>query len=470
MQANFDTMKVTKPIQSIFGIGTLKAKFGAACALMAWQVSTKGGLVQRKNVVRYSTEWIEEAPNAAPEERATVADFRLLLGDQNVTTHLVGERASDHVTISLHPIAHGLTHDWWTLFGGRDSFVSLIKHRSGYVVPDVRLSFDGAVFEVRAEQKVYANPGIRFWAGSPEIMSRADAESILSRLIEQTLERLNIKDVRHTSAALRWARIKESRLDPEQTAFCEAAGAMGLDPYDISDAHADTIEASSKLFSGEALIEFLAAAPASDAGRLLNWIDQEEKKPRHLSRLAELQEVARSVEKSTPTRTGEQSWALGYRRARGLRRHLDLPQSHRFDGYRGIAMPLGASDSFQPSRQVPGISVLRTEYEDGTRLYLRERTGPFAETGYKFAIARGVGDAVCFPDTPRSAVNDLHFAERQAAGRAFAAEFLAPSKEVQSMLADGNDIDSIADEFGVSPGLILHQVENQRRIAQACAA
>ena len=50
--------------------------------------------------------------------------------------------------------------------------------------------------------------------------------------------------------------------------------------------------------------------------------------------------------------------------------------------------------------------------------------------------------------------------------RAFAAEFLAPSSALRSRLArpvvDGDDMDELAAEFGVSSLVIEHQVRNHR--------
>lgn len=74
-----------------------------------------------------------------------------------------------------------------------------------------------------------------------------------------------------------------------------------------------------------------------------------------------------------------------------------------------------------------------------------------------------------YPPAARSVVNDLREASRQACGRAFAAEFLAPIEEIASMRADGRDTDAIADEFGVSSWLVERQEENAGRIRQACA-
>jgi Zn-dependent peptidase ImmA (M78 family) len=63
----------------------------------------------------------------------------------------------------------------------------------------------------------------------------------------------------------------------------------------------------------------------------------------------------------------------------------------------------------------------------------------------------------------------LHSACRQAAGRAFAAEFLAPIDEIRSMREDGRDAVSIAEEFAVSTTVIERQVKNTERILAACA-
>ena len=87
----------------------------------------------------------DDAQNAAPEERSTVADLRVLLDEKNVTLHLVGETSADHVTISLYGLAEGLAHDWWLIFGARDRAFSLLNYRTGYAVPDLRMSFDAAL-------------------------------------------------------------------------------------------------------------------------------------------------------------------------------------------------------------------------------------------------------------------------------------------------------------------------------------
>jgi hypothetical protein len=130
----------------------------------------------------------------------------------------------------------------------------------GYAVPDIRIKFDGALFEASSHQFAYKNPNVRFWAGPSEILTRVDAEKELDGFIESVLLQLRDSGLKETSAALRWKRVKESRTDLEEAVFCEAAGALGVDPYQVSDADAVAISSAADLFAGESLNEFLAGA------------------------------------------------------------------------------------------------------------------------------------------------------------------------------------------------------------------
>ncbi len=346
-----------------------------------------------------------------------------------------------------------------------------MKHRSGYAIPDIRLAYDGAVFEVSAYHRVYTNPDVRFWAGPSEVMTRLEAEAQLSQFIDMVIDRLASQGVGQTSAALRWARVQASRQDPDETAFCESAGALRLDPYQIEEAAAASIEKASEFFEGEPLNDFLAGARTADRIRLIEWIERVEKLPRHKSRLPDLQPAAEAVAAKTPARAGEPGWSLGYRRAQALRKALGLSQAKRFPTFRTLAGALGASEGYALAPAVDGIRLLRSHREDGAHLHLRTHgTSAEAKASHLFTLARGIADVACFPDTPRAPVNDLRSAYRQAAGRAFAAEFLAPANEVQSMRGDGRDTVSIADEFAVSTTVNELQIENAQRIAAACGA
>ena len=135
-----------------------------------------------------------------------------------------------------------------------------------------------------------------------------------------------------------------------------------------------------------------------------------------------------------------------------------------------IAKKLGANN-FATVSAIPGVLAVVARDAADVHVHLRG-LDPYEWTlqSQNFAFARAIGDAVCFPDSPRSVVNELRDAERQAAGRAFAAEFLAPVQSVLDMVDSGSDDYEIAGSFKVSPQVVTHQIENQDRIRQACAS
>lgn len=395
-----------------------------------------------------------------------MADLRLFLNDWNVTRHMIADDVGDHVTVALYGMVNGLVHDWWSIFGARDREVSLRDYRTGYLVPDIRIRFDGAVFEISAHESVYTDPDLRFWGGTTEILPREAGDAWLSSLVEDVLDRLAVAGIRDTGAALRWRRVQRSRRSDERE-FCEAAGSLGLDPYTIAENVADFIEKAEAVFEGEALVEFTSGSANVDRPRLMGWVEQMMQDD---YRLADLRAVVDGLAKDIPRHLGERAWAAGYRRARVMRRELGLEQHHRFGSFRDLARRLGAAADYDLAPEVDGISALRREGQNDIHVHIRDHGDVAgAAATHLFALARAIGDAVCFPQAEASPINRLSYAFRQAAGRAFAAEFLAPIDEIQSMLEDEHDEYSIANAFGVSSMVIDHQIENRDRIADACA-
>jgi len=216
---------------------------------------------------------------------------------------------------------------------------------------------------------------------------------------------------------MRWERVAASRLDLEEAAFCEAAGALAVDPYSIEERDSILIDQAGRLFDGEALNEFLAGlvpGPARDA--TITWIAESEARSDDLTRLPDLAGLAREVSKNTPAKASEKGWAIGYRRARVARRALHLGTTEKVENFRHLADFLGAPQ-FTVQGSVEGLQAVVSNRTDGIHVYLRDlRTEPSAQL---FSFGRAAGDAICFPDERRGVVNGLHEASRQAAGRAF---------------------------------------------------
>lgn len=465
---NFDIAKEIKLSQSICGIVIALANTGLDSPSTRPLEPIRAGQSQRLRSLKHSINWLDNAPNAVPEEKATVGELRLWLNKQNVTTHMSGGTLEDHVTVALFGLVNGLVHDWWRIFGSREKQFSLRRYRTGYLLPDVRFSFDGAVFEISAHESSYIDPDLRFFGGTQEALNRDEGEAWLSDMIDQTLSRLECRGLEENSAAKRWARIKSS-LRSQERSFCEAAGSLGFDPYDIEDELANFIESAEQIFDGEALIEFVGDAGKVDRRRLIGWVERMMGIKGHQYSLLDLRALAEAVEKNVPASAGERAWAVGYRRAREMRKLLGLKQTYKFQSFKDLASKLGSSKQFNVAPRVDGINALRREGPNGINVHIRNHgDGDYAPSMHLFALARSVGDVACFPDAQVSPINSLQHAYRQAAGRAFAAEFLAPIDEVKSMREDDKDEFTIANAFKVNPALIDHQLENAQRIASAC--
>ena len=437
--------------------------------------------------MRFEVVWQPIGPNAAPEERATVADLRIFIGDGNACVNeqprrrggKVGAaaggnvRREDCVTVSVYPLAEEIAFGWWRLFGARDERLRLADGRAGYALPDVRLAFDGIGFDVVCCPITYENPVVRFTGRGAERLARAAAESALTGVVEQVLDRLAADKVRDSGLQLRWQRVQGSRQDAEESAFCEAAGALGLDPYGVRDEAAGFIMSAGVLFSGEPLAELLSGLRTkwpclSGEDGVLAWLRAAEERPAALSCLPAIDDLRRRMNDGPRAAAEEMPWCAGYRCARAVRRVLNIGPGERFQ-VPTLAARLGGN-RFEAAGPVDGVRAVVATGGDATHVHLREVASRYRRTSELFALTRAIGDAVANPRAERSVVNDLHDAARQATGRAFAAEFLAPIDEVLSMQEDGNDPNDIAEEFGVDREVVERQLQNRYRIEEACAA
>lgn len=438
--------------------------------------------------MRFEVDWQPTGPNVAAEERATVADLRIFIGDGNAcdneqprrrggnasTAADRNVRREDYATVSVYPLAEEIAFGWWRLFGARDARLRLAEGRAGYALPNVELAFDGTGFDAICRPITYENPEVSFTACKAERLARAAAESTLAGFVEQVLDRLAAGKVRGSALQLRWQRVQASRQDAEESAFCEAAGALGVDPYSIRSADAEFILNASAVFSEEPLAELLSGLRTlnkwpwlSGNDGVLGWLRTAEGRPSALSLLPAISDLRPRVADDRRDTANEMPWCAGYRCARAVRRQLNIGMGERF-----LVPTLAArldGSRFETAGAVAGVRAVVAIRDDAPHVHLCKVASRYRQASELFALARAVGD-VANPLAERSAVNDLHDAARQATTRAFAAEFLVPIEEVLSMREDGKNLDDIAEDFGVSKKVVEHQLQNRERIWEACAA
>ena len=420
--------------------------------------------------MRFSVEWIGGGLNRSAEERATLCKLGIYIQGQNACRFIdyVSNEETESLVVPAVHLAEGLATDWWIIFGGRDRDHGIRRYRTGFALPDLHFRTDGSTFEVTGKDCHSDNPHLGFRSDGRETLPRDAAESELSRFIQAVVDRLAGEGVRNSEVAACWSRVVESRKDPDERAFCEAAGALGLDPYAISNDDTRFIEQANDIFSEESLIEFLAGIKTEErSASVLERVRQMESRPAAAVSLPELGDVAIQVEDLTGHDQVDMPWASGYRAARACRQALNLQSDYRFPSYMTLAKKLGAA-RFEPAQLFDGVRALVSCSDGDIRVHLHDRgrdsSADIAERSNNFAFARAVGGAVCFRNTPWSVINDLRHAERQATGRAFAAEFLAPVESVVEMQKDRRGVKEIADEFSVSSSVINYQIRNQANI------
>ncbi len=424
--------------------------------------------------MKFSVDWRDDGENASLEERATLCELKISVGGKNACLFLddAEQRSYDALLLPAVHLAEGIAHDWWRIFGARDRKLSLLPYRTGFVLPALQFGCDGATFAIEGEGAHYDNPGIRFWPVDGERCPRAEVERALAGFVDGVVERLASKTIDDCGVALAWQRVRASRADSAEAAFCEAAGALGIDPYAIGEEDAAFIEQAGECFEGEALIEFLAGGVRDGAGTVFSnrvstvgWLRDLESRQNYECRLPTLAELSQDFGPVAKRRAQEPAWSQGYRVANMLAKAL------RVDGRalptpEALAKHLGA-ESFQrvhANAVEPGIRAVVSR----SRIHLRDRGrdkhrwAPQAET---FALARAIGSALCISQTSRRVVNGLHDAEEQAVGRSFAAEFLAPVEKIVDMKTEGLEEYEIAQEFRVSEQVVAHQLQNHERIA-----
>ena len=414
--------------------------------------------------MRFEREWVDSGPNKSEEESATLCYLQIWLGRNNTCRFLDAKEKAAYEWLLMPAVnlAEGLATDWWSIFGKRDYEHRLLLHRRGYLIPDLVLEFDGTRFRISSRGGSWPEE-VHFHPCDPAFLSEEELRSTLGGFIGDVVSRLRGQGIEDCTTVSRWRRIQESLGDPGEALFCEAAGALELDPYYISETDERFIEGMVELFRDrESLIEFLSGVSeySSNRRRIKDWMDRMDARSSEESELPALPEIAEQVRAHLGSRAPDRPWAIGYRAAKKFR---DLFRGSRTLSFQDLSSRLGSPEfAAVDSDPLPGIFAMGSAGEGTPRVHLRRRT---SQEDQNFDFARAVGYVTCFPESSRFVVNNLHRSSRQAVTRAFAAELLAPGEIVSGMHEEGHDTYLIADRLGVPTQVAEHQLANRRRIA-----
>ena len=421
--------------------------------------------------ISFVTEWQDGEQISGEELSATFAALRIDVGGEPLTKVLDNRAATirDSIFVPLYPIAEWLVSNWWFLAHEPENPAkkstpafkrrhSLRTSTDGYALPDLTMTPSGARTTLR-------------WTAGPSAWTKTyflnsghatvDSDQFMqgcADFIEKVTRRLVDFDIRSTFLQDEWAAIQNA--DDDESKFCAMSAQLGWDPYDLDESlqgQIFTLDDQLGELSGEAFPVINASTPLEDCEAILAAIDAA--KPNEL----DLPFPPDPVEE--PLFVEGRPWDAGYSMAKATRLLLGLngqPISNIESLASALSQDFGtlerATAPVGPLSRLNLVEGVVTRGSSGSASFGLNARG---DAGRRFLFCRALAEAIT---SPGDALVTKGNTERQQRNRAFAAEFLAPSASLKAKIAhpvvDDEQVDELAEEFGVSTRVILHQIEN----------
>lgn len=426
--------------------------------------------------LRLSIEWEDPRGARGAELRASWSRLEIAVGDQTITN--VRDRATNGfrsgIYLPVYPLAEWMLSNWWALLyepvsahrtNGR-TFVrrhNLRYAAEGFALPDFELRPVNDHFECRWVKSSNPLQPVEFISSGEAVLDAEQVKQSLSTFVNAVAQRLHEADLTGTFVQEEWEAIQN--LDPRERQFCEVAGLLGVDPFDLDDGTTAEIVQVSSALPQSLRTEFFAAADpdqlARQADAVKRWLNRAPPPAKS--------DLLRKLRRRVSRRASSVPWEVGRESAKDLRRLLAAQDAFPFDlSVLFDGEPLHRT--FHEARLTALPFNALVSVDDGERpSFVINRRRPNSQ---RFAFARAIFDYLYQEQAAPSLVSDA-FSARQKQNRAFAAELLAPAhlleKRVRGGLVTSEDIDTMAAEFRVSPLVVLNQLENNK-IARMAAA
>lgn len=415
-------------------------------------------------------------------ERSTWAAFSLYVANQCVTEHRKRNDATVFraIQIPMFPIAEWIVQNWWSLLYEPCRGEAPPKENSGWsigtrqwlarhciraadsalVLPYFHLFSVGNQLSAVWYEDDEGGTNSQYLTYGFQLLDRSNAETALRGFVFEVLDWCaGENDDRVTSLRREWDAIRSA--DQDEREFCEAAGRMGLDPYCVDEWPAylaefltDTIGARIR----EPLVEDLLEATEPDkAPSLWEWVNNSQHLYGLSSRAPQLQDLPRALRGKD----------YGYRIAHNIRELAGIPSGSAIEDLVAFARKLdGISLSLEQHNSIPSSKVSAiVGWNDQANARIAGPL-PAREDSRRFLMARGLFQALtgC---TNGARLLTKAFTWDQQAGRAFAAELLAPRDALAEYADADMELDErselqkkLANKYNVSTQLIGHQLQN----------
>ena len=424
----------------------------------------------------FDFDWVDSEGIRGPELAMTWASLRIAAGDAFIT-RILDERAKtvrDFVYVPLYPLAEWLATNWWSIANefqnpdrqGDPEFRrrhSLSASREGYAFPDLEVVSSGDWTRLAWKSCAPQWTRVEFLDQGQVWVDKLEFRQACTELIDGVVRRLASRGIEDTLLQEEWAAIQDTEQDDEELSFCEAAAGLGWDPYDLEVSQRDDVLLLANDL-GELLEEAVQAVnPAclrEQSSAIASAIDNARQGGPPPLRLNALSGEFGWGSTDAPP------WNVGYEWARGLRRKLDL-DGQPLATMGALAAAIGEEEDLIHEATMPVDLLTSAPLVDGLVAINYDQSASFAfrqfnEQGRRFGFCRALAEVLMSHES--GALLTKAHSQRQQRNRAFAAEFLAPSlslkKKVTQPVVYSEVVDELAEEFGVSPFVVKHQIEN----------
>ncbi len=360
----------------------------------------------------------------------------------------------------LNSTALAILDQWWRIFYRRDSpyklgefsfasgsserTISLILRSTGNRVERIVRSKDETPFFITSTKRY-------------EVLEGSET-NLLEDVIRPIAAEMRARRRYDRPVQSKLARLEETLSNSREARFARTAGSLGISLYHLTSDGAQRVRHLIETIPDEEpRLDFASAVLTDEVDAAAEWISLQFEKHGDLNSMPGLKEISESIIRPA-RKAAARPWKQGIAMAKLVREQLHINPTRRISSVKELADMFGAS-GFEASPRAPGSLRAFQSNARSVPTVVVEDENP-AST--KFLLARAIGDFVVFRSSA-SCVANL-YTDRQAVGRAFAAEFVAPAEGVVHMIEDdGWSVTRVAAHYGATEDVIKHQYDNNIR-------
>ncbi|MEM9553482.1 MAG: hypothetical protein AAGC60_04435 [Acidobacteriota bacterium] len=438
--------------------------------------------------MRIEIEWVDGEGIADPILAQTYCRLEWRIGDRVVTRAASGPSRSlvEGVHVSVFPLFEWMVENWWFLLAepslveegrrtGRDlarnrriadwmKRHSLLAAQEGWIYPDLRFSWDDGRIAARwsSDPEVLGSEGSRLVQYLSDGWAQLDYDetvSELQRFGSSVIDRLSqSKIAADLSIDREWREILAT--SGREEVVNRSLAALGFDPYDPAD------EIDRLAGEIEAILGGIQSRVAQD---FFTASDQHsfEKDRCLIDAVVEQAETEPSSGRSpfaTDSLNGSTPFERGYSHARQYRDQLGLDSLVESEQFGTLEESSGRRFELRTRSLPVGGATLRAAVERPNGRYATIFSPIYRDVPTdRFVKACSVYHLLATVDEGEMRLVTSAKTSDQAAARAFAAEFLAPSSLLRSEISanpEPREIDCLAEKYQVSSRVIEYQVQN----------